>query len=101
MDDLVNRLRQVDRGFPTILSTAADRIEQLERELAEADSCHNTALSLCNFGTEQISRLSGELAVEKALSDRFSAFLGKILVGAPFAEEAEAIESAYRKARGL
>lgn len=31
--DLVKRLRAADRGYPTMLSTAADRIEQLEAQL--------------------------------------------------------------------
>lgn len=87
MSDLVKRLRGLQVSY-SYAHEAADKIEQLERELAEARRV------IFEAGREAGS-LMAELTAEKALADQLHFAL--ITDGVDVTE----VFAAYRKARGL
>lgn len=102
MSDLVKRLRDiycVDAiQVYSACEKAADRIEQLDRELAEARSDRDEwmrAIKQANRNGQQYEALQAELSAEKALADRLYESLNRV-----DGDYFEAV-AAYRKARGL
>lgn len=112
MSDLVKRLRSVTR-FPSmsgghmvndeLVDEAADRIEKLERELAEAsgliaqikDEIRDTE-DAYRSEVDFADHLKSELAAEKALADDMhDAWRGDE------GYDGNPVAAAYRKARGL
>lgn len=96
MSDLVKRLRRCDEYEPLghVGWEAADRIEELERELAIAEKMAADANEAYSQAHINMVEALDQLAAEKALADR----LGKIVLE-DFPYGAAAYD--YRKARGL
>lgn len=57
MGDLVKRLRAADRGWPTMLSTAADRIEALEAEVRSLRDRRNLHQASASRAKDRVGRL--------------------------------------------
>lgn len=96
---LVERLRGLQVSYQ-YAGEAADRIEQLERELTEANRDHDIAMRHNNLAAEAIAMLGAELAAEETLSDRLAANYAMSLNDKQKVRSCPAL-SAYRKARGL
>lgn len=104
MDDLVKRLRAEATHWERCIEIeAADRIEQLERELAVMVKAQEANL-------QSLADTEAELAAEKALADRLAEDLDGYREAidpdckdhcCQYARETEAVLAAYRKARGL
>lgn len=91
MSDLAKRLREGREGWlaNNLSEEAADRIEQLERELAAAKQAVQHA-------NDHADAAIDELAAEKAMADRL--YRGGVMVGDG---GVTTTHEAYRKARGL
>lgn len=89
-DDLVKRLRDGCNLQQRDGERAADRIEQLERELVEAAERYTL---LAQTGTNYITVLESQLSAERALADQ--------LYHEHHGGDWQSAAEAYRKARGL
>lgn len=106
MSDLVKRLRDEADGaefsnrYADLVGEAADRIEQLERELANTSEAHMLELEWRLKLGRDVQALRAELAAERALAD----WLAKSADNVEYMERPHSLDDAlraYRKARGL
>ena len=96
MSDLVKRLRNIKAGstYSRCRSEAADRIEQLERELAECHGAHEHTSFMLG------AKLS-DLTAERELSTKLAAQLFSYMTTEYWSDGDACVIEAYRKARGM
>lgn len=106
MSDLVKKARsyggcsEATHEVSELVHALADRIEQLERELADTAEAHMLELEWRLKLGRDMQELRAKLAAERALAD----WLGKSADNVEYMERPHSLDDAlraYRKARGL